>query len=43
MDSPLNKFQYRLIDPSIALDEWDKWSALWSSLFLGGKAVKKED
>ena len=42
VDSPLNKFQYRLIDPSIALDEWDKWSALWSSIFLGGKAVPKE-
>ena len=42
VDSPLNKFQYRLIDPSIALDEWDKWSALWSSIFLGGKAVAKD-
>jgi iron(III) transport system substrate-binding protein len=42
VDSPLNKFQYRLIDPAIALDEWDKWSALWSSIFLGGKAVAKE-
>jgi len=42
VDSPLNKFQYRLIDPAIALDEWDKWSALWSSIFLGGKAVPKE-
>jgi iron(III) transport system substrate-binding protein len=41
VDSPLNKFQYRLIDPAIALDEWDKWSALWSSIFLGGKAVGK--
>ena len=43
VDSPLNKFQYRLIDPAIALDEWDKWSAAWSSIFLGGKAVKKEE
>ena len=42
VDSPLNKFQYRLIDPAIALDEWDKWSALWSSIFLGGKAATKE-
>ena len=42
VDSPLNKFQYHLIDPSIALDEWDKWSAAWSSIFLGGKAVTKE-
>jgi len=43
VDSPLNKFAYELIDPAIALDEWDKWSKLWSSLFLGGKEVKRED
>ena len=43
VDSPLNKFAYELIDPRIALDEWDKWSRLWSSLFLGGKAVKRDD
>ena len=43
VDSPLNKFRYELIDPAIALDEWDKWSKLWSSLFLGGKEVKKGD
>jgi iron(III) transport system substrate-binding protein len=43
VDSPLNKFDYALIDPAIALDEWDKWSNLWSSLFLGGKEVKRED
>lgn len=42
VDSPLNKFQYRLIDPAIALDEWDRWSAIWSSIFLGGKAAPKE-
>jgi iron(III) transport system substrate-binding protein len=33
VDSPLNKFHYQLIDPAIALDEWDKWSALWSGMF----------
>lgn len=43
VDSPLDKFQYRLIDPAIPLDEWDKWSALWSSIFPGGKAAKKEE
>ena len=41
VDSPLNKFDYRLIDPAITLDEWDKWSKLWSSLFLGGKPPGK--
>ena len=42
VDSPLNKFRYELIDPAIALDEWDKWSALWSQLFLGGRAVSRD-
>ena len=42
VDSPLNKFDYRLIDPAIMLDEWDRWSRLFSELFLGGKAVEKE-
>jgi iron(III) transport system substrate-binding protein len=43
VDSPLNKFDYALIDPAITLDEWDKWSKLWSNLFLGGKEVPKEE
>ena len=42
VDTPLNKFQYELIDPSIMLDDWDKWSKLWSGMFLGGKPVSKE-
>jgi len=43
VDSPLNKFKYELIDPAIVLDEWDRWSKLWSNLFLGGKEVTKEE
>ena len=43
VDSPLNKFRYELIDPSLTLDEWDKWARLWSGLFLGGKEVKQGD
>lgn len=42
VDSPLKKINYELVDPVIVLDEWDKWSKLWSQLFLGGKEVKKE-
>jgi iron(III) transport system substrate-binding protein len=42
VDSPLNKFSYRLIDPAIMLDHWDRFSRLWSDLFLGGKPVAKE-
>lgn len=43
VDSPLNKFPYRLIDPALMLDEWDSWSRQWSALFLGGKEVKKDE
>ena len=42
VDSPLNKFRYALIDPAIMLDDWDRFSRLWSDLFLGGKPVAKE-
>ena len=42
VDSPLNKFRYGIIDPAIMLDEWSRWEKLWSELFLGGGAVKKE-
>jgi iron(III) transport system substrate-binding protein len=37
VDSPLNKFQYELIDPSIVLDEADKWQKIWSQIFLQAK------
>jgi iron(III) transport system substrate-binding protein len=43
VDSPLNKFSYQLIDPALMLDGWDKWSRLWSELFLGGKPVERGD
>jgi iron(III) transport system substrate-binding protein len=42
VDSPLNKFKYRQIDPEIVLDEEQKWEKLWSALFLGGKPVTKD-
>jgi iron(III) transport system substrate-binding protein len=41
--SPLNDFPYELIDPAIQLDEWDKWSRLWSQLFLGGREVRTQE
>jgi iron(III) transport system substrate-binding protein len=43
VDTPLNKFQYQVMDPAITLDEWDKWDKLWSGLFLGGEILKKAD
>ena len=43
VDTPLNKFQYQVMDPAVILDEWDKWDKLWSGLFLGGEIVKKAD
>lgn len=42
VDSPLSKFRYQLIDPAILLDDWDRWSRLWSEIFLGGKPVSRE-
>jgi len=35
--SPLNAFAFEMIDPSITLDENEKWSKLWSDLFLRGQ------
>src|SRR6266853_6696391 len=43
VDSPLNKFKYEIVDPVLALDEGDKWDALFSNLILGGRAVKEGD
>ncbi len=40
--SPLSQFPFALIDPAIMLDDWDRWSRLWSELFLGGKPVAKD-
>jgi len=37
--STLNAFPFEMIDPSITLDENDKWSKLWSDLFLRGQRV----
>ncbi|MGH9255757.1 MAG: ABC transporter substrate-binding protein [Vicinamibacterales bacterium] len=37
--SPLNDFPYEMIDPTITLDEDQKWSKLWSDLFLKGQRV----
>jgi iron(III) transport system substrate-binding protein len=43
VDSPLSRFAFAIISPSIMLDEWDKWSRHWSALFLGGKPVAKDE
>ncbi len=43
VESPLNKFEYQLIDPAIVLDEWDKWEKTWADLFLGGKVPDKAE
>lgn len=34
VDSPLNKFPYKMIDPVIVLDEAQKWQDIWQDLFL---------
>jgi iron(III) transport system substrate-binding protein len=42
IESPLNKFRYRMIDPAVVLDESEKWEALWSSLFLKNQGAPKK-
>ena len=40
--SHLNAFPFETIDPVITLDEDEKWSKLWSDLFLRGQRVVRE-
>jgi iron(III) transport system substrate-binding protein len=42
VNSPLNRFDYGLVDPVIVLDEWEQWEKRWSELFLKGQRVKRE-
>jgi iron(III) transport system substrate-binding protein len=40
--SRLNAFPFDVIDPVITLDEDQKWSKLWSDLFLKGQRIKRD-
>jgi len=42
VNSPLNDFPFEMLDPTITLDESQKWSKLWSDLFLKGQRVVRE-
>jgi len=42
VDSHLNNFPFEMIDPVITLDEDQKWSKLWSDLFLKGQRVPRD-
>ena len=42
VNSPLNDFPFEMIDPTITLDEDQKWSKIWSDLFLKGQRVVRE-
>ena len=33
---------FEMIDPSITLEEADRWEKLWSELFLKGQKVQKD-
>jgi iron(III) transport system substrate-binding protein len=41
VDTQLNKFPFEMINPSITLDEADKWEKLWSEIFLKGQKARK--
>jgi len=43
VDSPLSKFKYQLVDPALSPEEREKWTKLWSDLFLGGKTPTKAE
>ncbi|MDB5791756.1 MAG: hypothetical protein JWQ80_1780 [Massilia sp.] len=43
VDTALNKFPYKMIDPVIVLDESQKWEQLWAQLFHKGQPPKKEE
>jgi iron(III) transport system substrate-binding protein len=34
VETKLNKFQMHVIDPSVILDEWDKWSRMWNEIII---------
>jgi len=38
--TPLNDFDYTVIDPVTVLDEQDKWNRLWESLFIRAEAKR---
>jgi iron(III) transport system substrate-binding protein len=38
--TPLNDFEYTVVDPVTVLDEQDKWNRLWESLFIRGDAKR---
>ena len=42
VDSTLNDFSFEMIDAAITLDENQKWSKLWSDLFLRGQRVPRD-
>lgn len=42
VNSHLNDFPFEVIDPMITLDEDEKWSKIWSDLFLKGRRVPRD-
>ena len=42
VNSRLNDFPFEMIDPRITLDEDEKWSTIWSDLFLKGQRVQRD-
>lgn len=42
VSSGLNDFPFEVIDPLITLDEHEKWSTIWSDLFLTGQRVPRD-
>jgi len=41
VDSPMSKFNYQLVDPTLSPEEREKWTKLWSELFFAQKTAEK--
>jgi iron(III) transport system substrate-binding protein len=36
VDTPLNKLPLKFVDPSVTLDQYDKWTNLYQEIFGAG-------
>lgn len=41
VESPVSNIKYQLVDSTVNAEEREKWTRLWSDIFLGGKAMAK--
>jgi iron(III) transport system substrate-binding protein len=42
VDTPLKDFNYELMDPTLVVDNWDKWNTVWTDMFLNNMDTAKK-